>query len=586
MSAAGTSSSISSAAAAAAAADRALQSAHPWPSQQAYKHSSSSTDSRTASSIRRSKTAAGGFLLEPEGTAALAAAGLVAGSEAESEEGLLLLTSKACLLSQPPPVDHLSRRPSPSSTTPTTKTVGCSSSSAPGSPSCSSFAWKDAEQQPPLGAMTPLQDHVSKKKLQHHLGRRREMNAPMHGEGVSRGSAAAARRRPSSQLVLCSSSPTTSSRGGRRQEADRLPTPGVTPPSRMKAPDMWGGEAFPSGGGDPISHAKAGPPRRRTSSAERFSLGLHALLSSVLVDDAIKALELVHVALQEEKDRMDTSNWRVSFERTVRIKRGASPRLFAAPAVSGKIVDVMSTHFWSDATATLPAGLLREALTWLPLQMRGDVCSVSKRWKCAAEHDFLWEAPYMARFTFHNPSPETPAGLSFKGHYRYRVSNPQVGDRVQVAWRGKFRLESLDVFNGLAWWLAEVVERHPDGSQYKVAYPGWDHRWDEWVPRDRLRWGNTIKATRLIGYRVEVGDDVEVWCGGINVPGAWLEAEVKQMKGGRLYLGSTITGGHFWVETSRCRLVRKGRRARTSSLVIAAAQASQSCSSAASCTVM
>lgn len=30
---------------------------------------------------------------------------------------------------------------------------------------------------------------------------------------------------------------------------------------------------------------------------------------------------------------------------------------------------------------------------------------------------------------------------------------------MEVAWRGKFRLESLEIYNGMAWWLAKVVRK-------------------------------------------------------------------------------------------------------------------------------
>ena len=32
--------------------------------------------------------------------------------------------------------------------------------------------------------------------------------------------------------------------------------------------------------------------------------------------------------------------------------------------------------------------------------------------------------------------------------------------QVEVAWRGKFRLEASEVYQGLAWWVAEVVDKH------------------------------------------------------------------------------------------------------------------------------
>lgn len=51
-----------------------------------------------------------------------------------------------------------------------------------------------------------------------------------------------------------------------------------------------------------------------------------------------------------------------------------------------------------------------------------------------------------------------------------------MGDLVEVAWKGKFRLESLDIYQGLAWWSAVVVDKRQDGSRYKIHYPGYVRR--------------------------------------------------------------------------------------------------------------
>lgn len=34
-----------------------------------------------------------------------------------------------------------------------------------------------------------------------------------------------------------------------------------------------------------------------------------------------------------------------------------------------------------------------------------------------------------------------------------------MGDKVEVSWEGRFRLESLDVFVGRSWWEATVVQK-------------------------------------------------------------------------------------------------------------------------------
>ena len=35
--------------------------------------------------------------------------------------------------------------------------------------------------------------------------------------------------------------------------------------------------------------------------------------------------------------------------------------------------------------------------------------------------------------------------------FKSRLSDPHIGDKVEVAWRGKFRLEASEVYQGLAW---------------------------------------------------------------------------------------------------------------------------------------
>lgn len=42
---------------------------------------------------------------------------------------------------------------------------------------------------------------------------------------------------------------------------------------------------------------------------------------------------------------------------------------------------------------------------------------------------------------------------------RYRFRDPLVGDKIEVSWEGRFRLESLDVFVGRSWWEATVVQK-------------------------------------------------------------------------------------------------------------------------------
>jgi len=131
-----------------------------------------------------------------------------------------------------------------------------------------------------------------------------------------------------------------------------------------------------------------------------------------------------------------------------------------------------------------------------------------------------------------------------------RLHNPVIGDKVEVAWKGKFRLESSDVYEGLAWWIAEVVDVHSKQGKYKIRYPGWESRWDEWVSRSRFRWLVDRNKTE----RISQSDFVELWCCGSNVPGAWLETRVLCIRNDQYCLERvSVSGGPVWVPRDRLR---------------------------------
>ena len=103
--------------------------------------------------------------------------------------------------------------------------------------------------------------------------------------------------------------------------------------------------------------------------------------------------------------------------------------------------------------------------------------------------DVLWKRLFMERF--HSCPSASEVQLNFFDAYQERLVQPHVGDQVQVVWEGNFNLvtDTLASYCGRAWWGAEVVDRRPDCSQFKIHYPHWDaDTWDEWVPRARIRW--------------------------------------------------------------------------------------------------
>ena len=105
----------------------------------------------------------------------------------------------------------------------------------------------------------------------------------------------------------------------------------------------------------------------------------------------------------------------------------------------------------------------------------------------------------------------------------------------------------------MAWWVAEVVDKHTAQKKYKIRYPGWESAWDEWVPRSRLRWAvdkNTVA-------KISVDDTVELWCCGANVPGAWLESRIKKVRGDHYCVDRALATGSIWVERDRLRPVKQ-----------------------------
>mmetsp|Transcript_21060 Transcript_21060/g.69639 ORF Transcript_21060/g.69639 Transcript_21060/m.69639 type:complete len:390 (+) Transcript_21060:28-1197(+) len=264
-------------------------------------------------------------------------------------------------------------------------------------------------------------------------------------------------------------------------------------------------------------------------------------------------------------------------------------------------------HFYeADRLSALPRDLLSGAiLAYVDAPALASLCAVSREAQSAAECDAAWHEPYERQFGAGGPL-RFDFGASLKERYRQRLRDPSAGDRVEVAWQGRFRLEGLEVYRGLAWWAAEVAEKAGTGGsastgvapaggataprtaqarsrrrgpgddvaaggddaqlrRYKVHYLNWDARWDEWVTREQLRWPVHEGKTSAIAP----GDDVEVWCSGNTVPGAWLRAVVASVEDDLYCVGNVASSGRLWVKRDRVRLVRKApalREGRTGKL--------------------
>jgi hypothetical protein len=200
----------------------------------------------------------------------------------------------------------------------------------------------------------------------------------------------------------------------------------------------------------------------------------------------------------------------------------------------------------------LPEVIFIEVFLLIPVEEFSKLPLVCQQWKEIATGDIIWKMHFQRKFLATNPNslPHVPA--NYWSAFRDRLADPQVGDSVEVAWRGKFRLESQDVYQGLAWWVAKVVERN-NPIRYKIHYPGWESRWDEWVERRRLRW----TSDQDLHTRLRSSDRVELWCCGFNVPGAWLETTVKKVRHERYAVQRSQGNGIVWVDRERLRPRRR-----------------------------
>jgi len=171
---------------------------------------------------------------------------------------------------------------------------------------------------------------------------------------------------------------------------------------------------------------------------------------------------------------------------------------------------INSTYFTKNYFQHLSVDVMEEIIRWLPINEFAPVLSVCQEWYKLGTSNNIWKQFYYSRFLRSNPTSSIPTSHierhSYYVAFKIRLSDPQIGDKIEVAWKGKFRLEASEIYRGSAWWIAEVVERNEAQRTYKVRYPGWDARWDEVVHRNRLRWA----VESNIVARVRVGDAVEV----------------------------------------------------------------------------
>lgn len=217
------------------------------------------------------------------------------------------------------------------------------------------------------------------------------------------------------------------------------------------------------------------------------------------------------------------------------------------------VIRIMKTYFDECKFRMLPQCIIQEIMLWMPIDEFSTVLQISQEFNDFGNTDEVWRTLYSYKFLSKNPNTIPEQKNNYKELFRQRLADPQVGDHVEVSWSGKFRLEAQEVYQGLAWWVAEVVRKQVDSNRYMIKYPGWESRWDEWVVRDRLRWS----VDRNNKSKLQASDVVELWCYGSNVPGAWLETIVKRVRNGRYNVGKVSSTGSLWVERDRLRPVKR-----------------------------
>lgn len=237
-----------------------------------------------------------------------------------------------------------------------------------------------------------------------------------------------------------------------------------------------------------------------------------------------------------------------------RKNRSSGKNSIYSPDLMKEIISILNDFFNENYFHKLPHILIQEIFMWLPIDDFAPVPAVCKEWYEISRSDELWFTFYGYKFLrFSGKSVPTFTPGTYLSEFKTRLAEPNIGDRVEVAWKGKFRLEAADTYQGVAWWIAEVVDKHPIHGKYKIRYPGWESVWDEWVPRSRLRWAVDMNCIE----QIKVDDTVELWCIGANVPGAWLETAVKKVKGNKYCVGRVLSSGPLWVERDRLRPVKR-----------------------------
>ena len=93
---------------------------------------------------------------------------------------------------------------------------------------------------------------------------------------------------------------------------------------------------------------------------------------------------------------------------------------------------------------TLPRDAMLLCLSFLDVTTHTTLSTVSKDWLSLSSEDALWRDHYLNRFSGGSDEGDGESSCDeyedYKQEYKSRLEDPHVGDDVEVAWRGKFRL--------------------------------------------------------------------------------------------------------------------------------------------------
>lgn len=299
------------------------------------------------------------------------------------------------------------------------------------------------------------------------------------------------------------------------------------------------------------------------------------LKNSGSVFEAASCLREVEAVLRQipKEDRL--AFCKDDFETAVHVLR--SKKTLNTVNLMKECVRIVALYFDQDKINKLPEVLLQKIFSYHQPHKIVNILTTCKEWYRLGLSKPLWQDLYILRFirpqvidaiaaadaalltdgeaaestllrpVIHVSITDLRRSADTAMMYRSRVLTPMLLDRVEVIWKGKFRLDYDAIYSGLGWWTAEVIS-HRD-RHLKIRYPGWSERWEEWVPRSKIR----MATGGDIDSDITVGDVVEVWCTGQHVSGVWLLCQVKKIKRGKYGFDNVCSTGMMWADRSRVR---------------------------------